>query len=63
MKDECLFTVEVDSDLLEEVEDILGPMGWTAEEYLQAIIEFLANPANEKIITEQVNKWRQEGLL
>ena len=63
MEGECTMELQLDRDLFEEIEDVLGPMGWTAEEYLEAIIAFLANPANEAIIAAQVAQWRREGLI
>ena len=62
-KNECTLELQLDRDLYEEIEDILGPMGWTAEEFLESIVVFIANPANKKIIAAQVDRWRREGLI
>ena len=63
MEAECTMELQLDRDFYEEIEDILGPMGWTAEEYLEAIVLFLANPANKAIIVAQVAQWRRDGLI
>ena len=60
---ECTMELQLDRDIFEEIEDVLGPMGWTAEEYLEAIVLFLANPANEEIIAAHVAQWRRDGLI
>lgn len=60
---EHMMELQLDRDLYEEIEDILGPMGWTAEEFLESIVVFIADPANKEILGAQVAQWRREGLI
>ena len=59
--------IQLNRDLMETFEAIIGPMGWTAEEYIQAVVDIFANfiidPLNKEKVAALVDQWRSEGLL
>lgn len=58
-----LVEVEIDSDLLRQVEEIITPMGITVEQLLQRFLEWLVHPDTTEEAVACLKKWKAEMKL
>lgn len=52
--------VELDADLVNQVAEILKPMGLTPDDYFQMCINFMGDPANREKVEAMFAKWRTQ---
>lgn len=51
---EDFITAEIDSELIEQFNEIFGPQGITPEDAVRAFLEFCATPGNEKEVEKML---------
>lgn len=52
--------VEIDADLVDQVAEVLNPMGLTPQECFQMYINFIGDPANRELATGLLLEWLAE---
>ena len=54
--------IEIDEELLEQLNRIIQPLGWTSESLAEQFLRFCADPKNYDEVKAFFDKCKEEGM-